>query len=87
MATGALIALAAATAVGTGVNAYSARKQAKEAERAAEQAAEEQKAIAGRTPGQEQQAEAIAATNDTRKSALRRTVLTRNASNISKLGD
>lgn len=86
MATGALIALAAATAVGTGVNAYGARKQAKAQERAAEQAAAEQNAIAGRT-AQQQEAEAITATEDTQKSALRRTVLTRNASNISKLGD
>lgn len=86
MSTGALIALAAATAASAGVNAYGARKQAKEAERAAEQAAEEQKAIAGRTP-QQQQAEAITATNDTQKSALRRTVLTKNAPTASKLGD
>lgn len=66
--------------------AISRREQAKEAERAAEQAAAEQKAIAGRTP-QQQQTEAITATEDTQKSALRRTVLTRNASTVSKLGD
>lgn len=66
--------------------AISRREQAKEAERAAERAAAEQNAIAGRT-AQQQQAEAITATNDTQKSALRRTVLTRNASTVSKLGD
>lgn len=66
--------------------AISRREQAKATERATEEEARAQKAIAGRTPEQ-QQAEAIAATNDTQKSALRRTILTRSASNVSKLGD
>lgn len=78
-------------ALAAGSSSYQAHEQRKEARKAAKEARAEQENLAaleaGKTPEAQTDASAAQANKRTRRSAIRRTILSRQASSTQKLGD